>query len=67
MGYTVRRVVLMVIVLISVTLVACEDPDKKCRDASRDASYSTDYQTMKDAMEYFSRNCTWRDGVPVAR
>lgn len=62
-----RLVSALVLTTIIVATIGCEDSDEKCRKASNKASYSTDYDEMKGGMEYFSKNCTWRDGQPAAR
>ena len=63
-----KQVFVAVLAVIVLGAASCScDADLKCRDASRDATYSEDYETMKQAMQYFRENCTWDGGQPVAK
>ncbi len=62
--------VTLFVVLLTATL-GCEGRDAKCRDAYRTvnslAADVSDVQEQIGASEYFSKNCTWSDGEPVAK
>ena len=69
---SVKAAVLVTLSVFFLTVTpGCESSDAECQDAyrtiNRPAASSSDVQKQVDASEYFSKNCTWSDGKPVAK
>ncbi len=64
-----RRLILAILIgVIVIVAIACEDKDAKCLEAAWIVNAENpDWDEWDKATDYFRANCTWDGDRPVAR